>query len=72
MFWVRNLWWRLEKEDKERVDESLAVCATGGIWNLSVGEEHKAAIVATGGIKALVDLIFRWPAGSDGVLVWSF
>ncbi|XP_044371117.1 protein ARABIDILLO 1 [Triticum aestivum] len=42
--------------------------AAGGLWNLSVGEEHKAAIAAAGGIKALVDLIFCWPAGTDGVL----
>ncbi|KAM0934264.1 putative F-box domain, armadillo-like helical, leucine-rich repeat domain superfamily [Dioscorea sansibarensis] len=42
--------------------------AAGGLWNLSVGEEHKATIAETGGIKALVDLIFRWPACSDGVL----
>uniref|UniRef100_A0A0E0R2J3 F-box domain-containing protein n=1 Tax=Oryza rufipogon TaxID=4529 RepID=A0A0E0R2J3_ORYRU len=27
-----------------------------------------AAIAAAGGIKALVDLILRWPAGTDGVL----
>ncbi|KAJ0959709.1 hypothetical protein J5N97_000621, partial [Dioscorea zingiberensis] len=38
--------------------------AAGGLWNLSVGEEHKRAKW----IKALVDLIFRWPAGTDGVL----
>lgn len=72
--------------------------AAGGLWNLSVGEDHKvvilwmlihcitsyywgnfcnnslvallqAAIAVSGGIKALVDLIFRWPAGTDGVLV---
>jgi hypothetical protein len=28
----------------------------------------QAAIAAAGGIKALVDLILRWPAGTDGVL----
>jgi hypothetical protein len=29
----------------------------------------QASIAVSGGIKALVDLIFRWPAGTDGVLV---
>lgn len=32
----------------------------------------QAAIAAAGGIKALVDLILRWPAGTDGVLVCIF
>ncbi|KAF2311683.1 hypothetical protein GH714_025921 [Hevea brasiliensis] len=42
--------------------------AAGGLWNLSVGEEHKGAIAEAGGIKALVDLIFKWPFTNDGVL----
>ncbi|XP_010512352.1 PREDICTED: protein ARABIDILLO 2-like [Camelina sativa] len=42
--------------------------AAGGLWNLSVGEEHKNAIAQAGGVNALVDLIFRWPTGCDGVL----
>ncbi|OMP00733.1 Armadillo [Corchorus olitorius] len=46
--------------------------AAGGLWNLSVGEEHKvaypAAIAEAGGVKALVDLIFKWSSGGDGVL----
>ncbi|KAF3789266.1 ARABIDILLO 1 protein [Nymphaea thermarum] len=42
--------------------------AAGGLWNLSVGEEHKAAIAEAGGVQALVDLIFKWPSGGDGVL----
>lgn len=68
--------------------------AAGGLWNLSVGEEHKvvrfivtfivcsaicfflnkvqlqAAIAEAGGVKALVDLIFKWSiTGGEGVLV---
>ena len=73
--------------------------AAGGLWNLSVGEEHKVshifmscfmfrccfyvrgvfreffafffqgAIAEAGGVKALVDLIFKWSTGGDGVLV---
>ncbi|KAL0921876.1 hypothetical protein M5K25_008990 [Dendrobium thyrsiflorum] len=39
-----------------------------GLWNLSVGEEHKIAIVEAGDVKAQVDLIFKWPTGIDGVL----
>ncbi|KAL7617651.1 hypothetical protein Lser_V15G03698 [Lactuca serriola] len=39
--------------------------AAGGLWNLSIGEEHKGAIAEAGGIKALVDLIFKWPRGGD-------
>ncbi|KAH9788611.1 protein ARABIDILLO 1 [Citrus sinensis] len=42
--------------------------AAGGLWNLSVGEEHKGAIADAGGVKALVDLIFKWSSGGDGVL----
>ncbi|GMH21645.1 hypothetical protein Nepgr_023487 [Nepenthes gracilis] len=42
--------------------------AAGGLWNLSVGEEHKGAITEAGGVKALVDLIFKWSSGDDGVL----
>lgn len=42
--------------------------AAGGLWNLSVGEDHKGAIAEVGGVQALVDLIFKWPSGSDGVL----
>ncbi|CAH2063396.1 unnamed protein product [Thlaspi arvense] len=42
--------------------------AAGGLWNLSVGEEHKNAIADAGGVNALVQLIFRWPSGCDGVL----
>uniref|UniRef100_M8AIS3 Protein ARABIDILLO 1 n=1 Tax=Aegilops tauschii TaxID=37682 RepID=M8AIS3_AEGTA len=50
------------------VNRLVAEEAAGGLWNLSVGEEHKVvAIAAAGGVKALVDLIFRWPAGT-GVL----
>jgi len=40
----------------------------GGLWNLSVGEEDKGAIAEVGGVKALVDLIFKWSTGGDGVL----
>ena len=29
----------------------------------------QGAIAEAGGIKALVDLIFKWPSSSDGVLV---
>ena len=29
----------------------------------------QGAIAEAGGIKALVDLIFKWPSGTDGVLV---
>lgn len=29
----------------------------------------QAAIAEAGGVKALVDLIFKWPSGIDGVLV---
>lgn len=29
----------------------------------------QGAIAEAGGIKALVDLIFKWPRGGDGVLV---
>ncbi|KAH0464519.1 hypothetical protein IEQ34_007305 [Dendrobium chrysotoxum] len=39
-----------------------------GLWNLSVGEEHKTAIAEAGGVKAQVDLIFKWPTRIDGVL----
>nr|KAJ0225372.1 hypothetical protein LSAT_V11C100039570 [Lactuca sativa] len=39
--------------------------AAGGLWNPSIGEEHKGAITEAGGIKALVDLIFKWPRGGD-------
>ncbi|CAH8307148.1 unnamed protein product [Eruca vesicaria subsp. sativa] len=42
--------------------------AAGGLWNLSVGEEHKNEIAEAGGVNALVELIFRWPNGCDGVL----
>ncbi|KAJ8748731.1 hypothetical protein K2173_011283 [Erythroxylum novogranatense] len=42
--------------------------AAGGLWNLSVGEEHKGAIAEAGGVNALVDLIFKWSSGGDGVL----
>ncbi|PON70208.1 Beta-catenin [Trema orientale] len=42
--------------------------AAGGLWNLSVGEEHKGSIAEAGGVKALVDLIFKWSSGGDGVL----
>ncbi|VAI25755.1 unnamed protein product [Triticum turgidum subsp. durum] len=50
------------------VNRLVAEEAAGGLWNLSVGEEHKVvAIAVAGGVKALVDLIFRWPAGT-GVL----
>ncbi|KAH9678598.1 protein ARABIDILLO 1 [Citrus sinensis] len=42
--------------------------AAGGLWNLSVGEDHKGAIARVGGIKALVDLIFKWSSRNDGVL----
>ncbi|KAH9318480.1 hypothetical protein KI387_020249, partial [Taxus chinensis] len=42
--------------------------AAGGLWNLSVGEEHKGAIAEARGIKALVDLVFKWPSGGEGVL----
>jgi hypothetical protein len=84
----------------QSMNRLVAEEAAGGLWNLSVGEDHKVvvlqmltqnfltiacgtfgnnslnifffqtAIAASGGIKALVDLIFRWPAGTDGVLVW--
>ncbi|TYI90427.1 hypothetical protein E1A91_D03G121600v1 [Gossypium mustelinum] len=37
--------------------------AAGGLLNLSVGDYHKA-----GGIKALVDLIFKWSSNTDGLL----
>lgn len=72
--------------------------AAGGLWNLSVGEEHKVAnfavlshilnfqlslllaitvivfrlqgaIAEAGAVQALVDLIFKWSIGGDGVLV---
>ncbi|TXG62528.1 hypothetical protein EZV62_009522 [Acer yangbiense] len=36
--------------------------AAGGLWNLS------GAIAEAGGVKALVDLIFKWSSGGDGVL----
>ena len=29
----------------------------------------QGAITEAGGIKALVDLIFKWPSSSDGILV---
>lgn len=31
---------------------------------------YQGAIAEAGGIKSLVDLIFKWSAGGDGVLVW--
>ncbi|KAB2038169.1 hypothetical protein ES319_D03G127200v1 [Gossypium barbadense] len=37
--------------------------AAGGLLNLSVGDDHKA-----GGVKALVDLIFKWSSNTDGLL----
>ncbi|MFQ6670956.1 hypothetical protein Gotur_035652, partial [Gossypium turneri] len=46
------------------VDEEAA----GGLWNLSVGDDHKGAIAEVGGIKALVDLIFKWSSNTDGLL----
>ncbi|KAA3456868.1 protein ARABIDILLO 1-like [Gossypium australe] len=57
--------------------------AAGGLWNLSVGDDHKLssdflssfnpvlfpdAIAEAGGIKALVDLIFKWSSNTDGLL----
>ncbi|XP_022730889.1 protein ARABIDILLO 1-like isoform X2 [Durio zibethinus] len=42
--------------------------AAGGLWNLSVGDEHKGAIAEAGGINALVDLLFKWPSSTDGLL----
>ncbi|KAJ6426307.1 hypothetical protein OIU84_022006 [Salix udensis] len=50
------------------VNRLVAEEAAGGLWNLSVGEEHKGAIAEAGGIKVLVDLIYKWRAGNDGVL----
>ncbi|PKU64156.1 Protein ARABIDILLO 1 [Dendrobium catenatum] len=46
----------------------IAAEAAGGLWNLSIGEEHKIAITEAGGVKAQVDLIFKWLIGIDGVL----
>ncbi|KAL1108644.1 hypothetical protein V6Z11_D03G125000 [Gossypium hirsutum] len=57
--------------------------AAGGLLNLSVGDDHKlssdflssfnpvlfqGAIAEAGGIKALVDLIFKWSSNTDGLL----
>ncbi|XP_030966017.1 protein ARABIDILLO 1-like isoform X2 [Quercus lobata] len=39
-----------------------------GLRNLSVGEQHKGAIVEAGGVKALVDLLFKWSTGGEEVL----
>ncbi|CAN1289906.1 Protein ARABIDILLO 1 [Linum perenne] len=52
------------------LNKLVAEEAAGGLWNLSVGEEHKVegAIAEAGGVKALVDLIFKWSSGGDGVL----
>ncbi|KAE8702021.1 Protein ARABIDILLO 1 [Hibiscus syriacus] len=50
------------------MNKLVAEEAAGGLWNLSVGEEHKAAIAEAGCVKALVDLIFKWSSGGDGVL----
>ncbi|KAH7862605.1 hypothetical protein Vadar_007110 [Vaccinium darrowii] len=47
---------------------SVAEEAARGLWNLSVTEEHKHAIAAAGGVKALVDLIFKWRTSGDRVL----
>lgn len=33
---------------------------------------NQSAIAEAGGVKALVDLIFKWSSGGDGVLVISF
>ncbi|KAI6702889.1 hypothetical protein NL676_012025 [Syzygium grande] len=38
----------------------VAQVAAGGLWNLSAVKEHKGAITEAGGVKALVDLIFKW------------
>ncbi|KAE8672148.1 Protein ARABIDILLO 2 [Hibiscus syriacus] len=50
------------------MNKLVAEEAAEGLWNLSVGEEHKAAIAEAGGVQALVDLIFKWSSGGDGVL----
>ncbi|KAL9234353.1 hypothetical protein vseg_009233 [Gypsophila vaccaria] len=50
------------------MNRMVAEEAAGGLWNLSVGEEHKGAIAEAGAVKALVDLIFKWSTGGDGVL----
>ncbi|XP_050282478.1 protein ARABIDILLO 1-like [Quercus robur] len=39
-----------------------------GLRNLSLGEQHKGAIVEAGGVKALVDLLFKWSTGGEEVL----
>ncbi|KAL3537064.1 hypothetical protein ACH5RR_000430 [Cinchona calisaya] len=45
----------------------VAEKAAEGLRNLSVGKEHKGAIAQAGGVKVLVDLIFKWSNG-EGVL----
>ncbi|GKD55693.1 ARABIDILLO 1-like protein, partial [Tanacetum coccineum] len=42
--------------------------AVGGLWNISVGEDHKEAIAEAGGIKALCVMIFKWSNDGDRVL----
>ncbi|KAF3439371.1 hypothetical protein FNV43_RR17648 [Rhamnella rubrinervis] len=44
------------------VNRLVAEEAAGGLWNLS------SAIAEAGGVKALVDLIFKWFSDGDGVL----
>ncbi|KAL0924568.1 hypothetical protein M5K25_005408 [Dendrobium thyrsiflorum] len=53
--------------------EGVKTEAAKVIANLSVNAKvekavHKTAIVEVGGVKALVNLIFKWPTGIDGVL----
>ncbi|XP_047325506.1 protein ARABIDILLO 1-like [Impatiens glandulifera] len=49
------------------MDRVVVEEAAGGLWNMSAGE-HKSVIAEAGGIKALVDLIFKWSPGNDCVL----
>ncbi|KAL0347891.1 UNVERIFIED_CONTAM: protein ARABIDILLO 1 [Sesamum calycinum] len=71
---VPKLWRRKEAsaflQIARSVNRLVAEEAAGGLWNLSVGEEHKVAIAEAGGLKALVDLIFKWSTstGGEGVL----
>ncbi|KAK8652119.1 hypothetical protein V6N13_061141 [Hibiscus sabdariffa] len=59
-----NILASLAKSIKRLVVEEVV----GGLWNLSVGDDHKGAIVKVGGIKALVDLIFKCPSSTEGLL----
>ncbi|KAK6142978.1 hypothetical protein DH2020_023326 [Rehmannia glutinosa] len=51
------------------VNRLVAGEAALGLWNLSAGEDLEGAIEEAGGIKALVDLIFKWSSSIGGEVV---